>query len=135
MEMTDFSPYYNQMNQIDQDIEKYNTAKTALSNAKTEYQGSLDTLNTSKGKFDSDVPDIKENDVFEGEMADSLKEKVSTAKGFINTAGEKAATVITEIDAGIAAIDVMITNLGNLRTEVNNQLIAAIETVNAANQQ
>lgn len=130
--MTDYSPYYNQMAEIDGKVAVFEAAKLSLNNIKTEYQGALDDLNRSKDKFSSDVPNITEADVFEGDLANAVASKIAVFKGLISTASGNASAVITEIDGLIAAIDGQITALGDLKTQVNNNLNAAIDAVNAA---
>jgi chromosome segregation ATPase len=131
--MTDYSPYYNQMAQIDQEMMDYNTAKAALTSAQTEYQTSQDQFKKSDSKFDSDVPNIKESDRFEGDLANALEKKVSELKSFMDTAAGDADNVLSQISAVIAGIDGKVAELVNRKIEVNNQLINAINAVNAAN--
>ena len=121
-----YSIYYitGQIRSIDVKISQCHTAKAALQSVKNTCQGRITSLNSSYNKIagNPDLSAVKKEDVFEGEMADSLAEKVSSFQADMNSVKTKAETIITALDSQITAIDNRITGLNSERANWNIHL-------------
>lgn len=102
-----------QIRSIDVKISQCNAAKVALQGVKNTCQGQVTSLNGSYNKIsgNSDLSTVKKDDVFEGEMANSLAAKVSDLLADLSSAKTKAEGIVTAIDSQILSIDNRISSL------------------------
>jgi len=113
-----------QIGEINTKISNYNTAKTKLQTVKTNCQGKATSLQSSYRKVsgNKDLSAVKKENVFEGEMANSLAQRVSTFQKGVSSVITKAEAVNTAIAAQISAIDTKVASLNNQKTKLRIQL-------------
>jgi len=119
-----YSIYYitGQIRSIDVKISQCHTAKAALQSVKNTCQVQITSLKSSKNKITGDLETVKKEDVFEGEMANTLAPKVSTFKTDVDTVITQAEAIVTAINTEISTIDNRITALNGERANWNIHL-------------
>lgn len=117
-----------QIGSIDAKISNYNAAKIALENVQTICQGHIDNLDGSHKKLtgSSDLSAVKKDDVFEGEMADSLASRISTYQSDMGDLISNANEIIGGINTQLTTISDKISTLNTERSNWQNQLQNAL---------
>lgn len=115
---------WSQINEIDGKIRKYEEAKREVGDVKTTCGNKKDTWQTSYDSLanDKSLMEVKKTDVFEGKMADSLKEKVSGIMADISSGLRVAESLKDALSTQVTKIETKIQELENERTSWVNQL-------------
>jgi chromosome segregation ATPase len=120
------------INELRAKITQCDQAKAGLQQVRATCEGESASFQVSKNKLSQgDVATIKQEDIFEGEMADSLKTKAADFQADMDTAGTKAEAVITALDMGMSALDGRINALNSEIAHWQNQRIMAINQLAA----
>lgn len=127
-------PTYCQMKIIElrTKIAQCNQAKTSLQQVRSTCEEEIASFQSSKNKLSQgDVATIKKEDIFEGEMANSLTPKVSSFQDELDAAGTREEAVVTALGMGISALDARVCALNNEIAHWENQRVQAINQMAA----
>lgn len=125
--MSDTIYIYNQIETIDVQLSQYEKARTTLETMKTTFQGDITSLKDSYHKLsgNADLAAVKKADVFEGEMADRMAERISAYQEDVNGVITGADDIISGIDTQIATIDNKIAALNSKRATLETDFLNA----------
>lgn len=95
-----------QINEIDQKIRESNRVKEKLSSCKSSLDSEVESWKNVRTTLNSDVryTQIVTTDIFEGEMANRLKEYMNTVVSDMNTGISDSSNLLSELDAQISAL-------------------------------
>ena len=95
-----------QINEIDQKIRESNRVKERLSSCKSSLDSEVESWKNVRTTLNSDVryTQIVTTDIFEGEMANRLKEYMNTVVSDINTGISDSSNLLSELEAQISAL-------------------------------
>lgn len=95
-----------QINEIDQKIRESNRVKETLSSCKSSLDSEVESWKNVRTTLNSDVryTQIVTTDIFEGEMANRLKEYMNTVVSDINTGISDSSNLLSELETQISAL-------------------------------
>lgn len=95
-----------QINEIDQKIRESNRVKEKLSSCKSSLDSEVESWKNVRTTLNSDVryTQIVTTDIFEGEMANRLKEYMNTVVSDMNKGISDSSNLLSELDAQISAL-------------------------------
>lgn len=115
----------NQLNSYSGKKDKAVTAKNNLEADRTQLKGYIDSFEAEQKKLTDKYLEVKKTDVFEGKMANTLAEKISSASKAIDNGVTYSKNLYDAIDTQIKQLETQIqtwsTEISNLNTKLNSK--------------
>ena len=123
-EERDTSHIWAKINSYSSKITTYTNAKTSVQTVKTTCESQIQNWETSYNTLanNADLTSVKKTDVFEGEMADSLSQRVADIMSDISSGLSKAGELNTALSTQITRLETKIEQLNSSRNYWYNQL-------------